>query len=67
LKQASFPLQCPPATDCVLQQRERENLLVILQKTNWKIKGADGATELLGVRPATLVTRMKKMGLQRPD
>ena len=32
-------------TEPELQRRERENLLVILQKTNWKIKGADGAAE----------------------
>jgi transcriptional regulator with GAF, ATPase, and Fis domain len=53
-------------TECELKRRERENLLVILQKANWKIKGADGAAELLGVKPATLVTRMKKMGLKKP-
>jgi transcriptional regulator with GAF, ATPase, and Fis domain len=53
-------------TETELQRRERENLLVILQKANWKIKGADGAAELLGVKPTTLVTRMKKMGLRRP-
>jgi DNA-binding NtrC family response regulator len=54
-------------TETELQQRERENLLIILEKANWKIKGADGAAELLGVNAATLLSRMKKMGLQRPD
>jgi transcriptional regulator with GAF, ATPase, and Fis domain len=54
-------------TEPELQRRERENLLVILQKTNWKIKGADGAAELLGVKPTTLVTRMQRMGLKRPN
>lgn len=53
-------------TESELQRRERENLLVILEKASWKIKGADGAAELLGVKPTTLVTRMKKMGLRRP-
>jgi transcriptional regulator with GAF, ATPase, and Fis domain len=53
-------------TEPEMHQRERENLLVILQKTDWKIKGADGAAELLGVRPTTLLSRMKKMGLKRP-
>ncbi|HTV75988.1 MAG TPA: sigma 54-interacting transcriptional regulator, partial [Candidatus Baltobacteraceae bacterium] len=28
-------------TEVEMQQHERENLLVILEKTNWKIKGAD--------------------------
>ena len=53
-------------TEADLQRRERENLLIILQKTHWKIKGVDGAAELLGVKPTTLMTRMKKMGLIRP-
>ena len=54
-------------TETELQQRERENLLIILEKANWKIKGADGAAELLGVNSATLLSRMKKMGLSRPS
>ena len=53
-------------TETELQQRERENLLIILEKANWKIKGADGAAELLGVNSATLLSRMKKMRLKRP-
>ena len=53
-------------TEAELQQRERENLLVILEKAHWKIMGRDGAAELLGVKPTTLMTRMKKMGLKRP-
>ena len=53
-------------TEAELQRRERENLQVILEKARWKIKGADGAAELLGVKPATLKARMKKMGLKRP-
>jgi transcriptional regulator with GAF, ATPase, and Fis domain len=53
-------------TEPEMQRRERENLLAALRKTNWKIRGADGAAELLGVKPTTLVTRMQKWGLQRP-
>jgi transcriptional regulator with GAF, ATPase, and Fis domain len=53
-------------TEPEMQRRERENLLAALCKTNWKIKGTDGAAELLGVKPTTLLTRMKKMGLKRP-
>jgi transcriptional regulator with GAF, ATPase, and Fis domain len=53
-------------TEAQMQQRERENLLAVLQKSRWKIKGTDGAAELLGVKPTTLLSRMKKMGLKRP-
>jgi transcriptional regulator with GAF, ATPase, and Fis domain len=54
-------------TEAETQRRDRENLITVLNKTGWKIKGPDGAAELLGVKPTTLLARMKKMGLQRPD
>jgi transcriptional regulator with GAF, ATPase, and Fis domain len=54
-------------TEAEMQQRERENLLLVLEKTNWKIKGADGAAELLGVKPTTLLSRIKTMGVKRPE
>jgi transcriptional regulator with GAF, ATPase, and Fis domain len=57
----------PYLTEAELEGRERENLLVILKKTNWKIKGPNGAAELLGVKPTTLFSRMKKMGITPPD
>ena len=52
-------------TESEMQQRGRENLLAVLKKSGWKIKGADGAAELLGVKPTTLLSRIKKMGLKR--
>ncbi len=54
-------------TEPELQRRERDNLQIVLNKTGWKIKGADGAAELLGVKPTTLISRIKKMGLKRED
>jgi DNA-binding NtrC family response regulator len=54
-------------TEAELQRRERDNLLAVLEKTKWKIKGADGAAELLGIKPTTLKARIKKMGLNRPN
>jgi DNA-binding NtrC family response regulator len=53
-------------TDAEIRRRERENLFVVLQRTDWKIKGVDGAAELLGLKPTTLISRIEKMGLQRP-
>lgn len=53
-------------TESEMRRRERENLLAILQKTGWKIKGSDGAAELLGVKANTLIARIKKMGFKRP-
>lgn len=49
-----------------LRHRERENLLTALRHTNWRIYGPGGAADLLGVKPTTLSSRVKKMGLDRP-
>lgn len=53
-------------TEAELRRRERENLFAILKKAAWKIRGVNGAAELLGVKPTTLIARIEKMGLKRP-
>ena len=53
-------------TDDELRSRERDNILAALKQTAWKISGRDGAAELLGIKPTTLASRMKKMGIKRP-
>jgi formate hydrogenlyase transcriptional activator len=45
---------------------EREHMRRMLEAANWRIRGADGAAERLGVKPTTLETRMAKLGLKRP-
>ena len=45
---------------------ERKHILKILQNTGWRIKGQSGAAELLGLHPATLYSKMKRLGIQRP-
>lgn len=53
-------------TEAEMQRRERENLVAVLEHAGWKVKGTDGAADLLGVKPTTLLSRMKKMGIRRP-
>jgi formate hydrogenlyase transcriptional activator len=58
----------PQENDSVnLQDMERRHLLHVLDKTHWKIHGPWGAAEQLGVNPSTLRSRLKKLGLKRPD
>jgi formate hydrogenlyase transcriptional activator len=45
---------------------EKEHIRNILESTRWRIRGAGGAAEKLGLRPTTLETRMAKLGLARP-
>lgn len=56
----------PIVTDDEMRRRERENVIAALKRTKWKISGDDGAAELLGIKPTTLTSRMKKMGIERP-
>lgn len=54
-------------TEPEIQRRDRDNLRIVLNKTGWRIGGARGAAELLGVKPTTLISRIKKMGLRRAE
>lgn len=51
-------------TEDEMKNRERENLLKALKQCKGKVTGADGAAELLKVRPTTLYSRIKKLKLQ---
>ena len=48
-----------------LARLEREILRKALDAAQWKIYGEDGAAALVGLRPTTLVSRMKRLGLAR--
>jgi formate hydrogenlyase transcriptional activator len=46
-----------------LEENERRYITSILRKTNWRIKGKNGAASLLGLKPSTLYTKMNKLGI----
>ena len=46
-----------------MRLREKANIEKALQSTDWKIYGAGGAAELLGLKPTTLLSCIKKMGI----
>jgi len=46
-----------------LAETEREHSMKTLERTGWRIKGAKGAAEILGIKPSTLYTRMQKLGI----
>lgn len=53
-------------SDLEMKHFERDNLLAALRQSNWKIYGPGGAAELMGMRPTTLLSRIKKFGLEKP-
>ncbi len=62
--------QSPSSAEAFIPQadwdkRERENLMAALEAANWKIYGAGGAAELLGVKATTLASRLQAMGIKK--
>jgi transcriptional regulator with GAF, ATPase, and Fis domain len=49
-----------------LQQLERGNLLLALEKSQWRVAGKKGAAQLVGMPPSTFQSRMKALGIKRP-
>jgi formate hydrogenlyase transcriptional activator len=41
------------------------HILAVLESTGWRVSGPRGAAELLALRPTTLESRMKKLGIAR--
>jgi len=52
-------------TSADLKRRERENLTVALAQTGGKVFGPTGAAALLGMKPTTVISRIKALGLER--
>ena len=48
-----------------LHDVQREHILRVLNATRWVIEGNSGAALRLGLKPATLRHRMKKLGISR--
>lgn len=59
------PRQLDPtkATDGTLDEAERAHIVRALERSGWRIRGAGGAAEQLGIKPTTLESRMKKLGI----
>ena len=50
-----------------MEEMERKHISETLGKTNWRVRGRDGAAELLRMKPTTLESRMRKLGIRRPN
>jgi len=55
-----------PSRQTDLASFERAHILQVLQDTGWRIRGEHGAAARLGLKPSTLESRLKKLGLSRP-
>ena len=53
-------------TESEMRELQKKNLLIALKQADWKVSGAGGAAELLGVKPTTLADRIRTFGVKRP-
>jgi transcriptional regulator with GAF, ATPase, and Fis domain len=73
---ATAPVPAPPdrpspsggsAADASFDAMAREHVRAVLERCRWRINGPGGAAEVLAVHPNTLRSRMKRLGLARPQ
>ncbi|HLW51640.1 MAG TPA: sigma 54-interacting transcriptional regulator [Candidatus Angelobacter sp.] len=53
-----------PTGVAVNESSERDNIVRILKETKGRVAGADGAAARMGIKRTTLISRMKKLGIQ---
>ena len=52
-------------TEADRKRSERDNIIAALRTCKGKVFGSNGAAELLGVKPTTLTSRIKRYGIDR--
>jgi truncated hemoglobin YjbI len=68
---APIPEEHTPArgfmTVSELEHLERNNLVAAMEATGWKVSGADGAAAQLGLAVSKCRSRLKNLGIAKPD
>ena len=49
-----------------MRDLERKNLVAALNACHWRVAGQNGAASLIGMKPSTLSSRIKALGITRP-
>jgi len=48
-----------------LEEIERKHIIEILELTGWRVSGEKGAAKILGMKPTTLNSKMKRLNIKR--
>jgi PAS domain S-box-containing protein len=71
-KDPSLQIQVPgiskikePESMITLEELEKRHITNVLETTGWRVRGKNGAAEILGLKPSTLESRMAKRGIRR--
>jgi formate hydrogenlyase transcriptional activator len=63
----AVPPKSNPHVPKTLKESERAHILATLDATGWVLSGSKGAATQLGLKRTTLINRMKRLGIQRPN
>ena len=50
-----------------VKRMERDIIVGALKQSGWHVHGENGAARQLGLKPTTLSSKIKKMGIQKPS
>ena len=54
-------------TEADVENIHRTNIIACMKEASGKVSGQEGAAALLGIKPTTLYSRLKKLGLSEND
>jgi PAS domain S-box-containing protein len=54
-------------TEKEMREFQKNNLIAALKLADWRVSGAGGAADLLGVKPTTLADRIRTYGISKPS
>jgi PAS domain S-box-containing protein len=53
-------------TEQEMREFQKKNTIAALEQANWRVSGAGGAADLLGIKPTTLADRIRVLGIRKP-
>ena len=56
-----------PGAPLTLEEAETRHIIAALQEVNWVVGGPKGAAEKLGLKRTTLIAKMWRLGITRPE
>jgi DNA-binding NtrC family response regulator len=66
LSGAAGDARAPILTEAEVKTLQKQNMLAALIRSDWKIYGQNGAAHVLGIKPTTLIERMRSLRIKKP-
>jgi len=53
--------------NATFEEVQRQHILDVLELSNWRVRGKNGAAEILDLKPTTLDAKIVRLGIRRPS